>query len=57
MKSSNCLFCNRMMSDHTKDEHYECALELCNGKEAVDTCGTDGQLDRNQPAATQEFSR
>jgi len=46
-----------MMSDHTKDEHYECALELCNGKEAVDTCGTDGQLDRNQPAATQEFSR
>jgi len=44
MTSNVCLFCKRMMSDHTKDEHYECALKLCNGKLAVDACGADGQL-------------
>ena len=56
MKSNICLFCKRMMSDHTKDEHFECALKLCNGNEAVDPCGINGQLARNQPTATEEVS-
>ena len=44
MKSNICLSCNRIISDHTKDESIECALKLCNGNVAVDACGADGQL-------------
>ena len=55
--SSTCLFCKRKISDHSRGESIECALKLCNGNEAVDTCGIDGQLTRNQPTATKEFSR
>jgi len=33
------------MSDHTRDEHYECALKLCNGNEVVGSaCGSNDQL-------------
>jgi len=56
MKSNICLICKRVISEHSRRENIECALKLCNGNEAVDPCGIDGQLNRNQPAATQEFS-
>jgi len=56
MTSDNCFSCNRVIQDHTKEESIECALKLCNGNEAVDSRGADGQLDRNQPTATKEFS-
>jgi len=51
-----CPTCSRLFSDHDSSELIECALKLCNGNEAVDACGIDGQLDRNQPTATKEFS-
>ncbi len=54
--SNVCLSCKRKISDHPRGESIECALKLCNGNEAVDPCGIDGQLDRNQPTATKEFS-
>jgi len=44
MTSDNCFSCNRVIQDHTKEESIECAINLCNVNEAVDTCGTDGQL-------------
>jgi len=56
MKSNICISCNRIISEHSRGESIECALKLCDGNEAVDPCGIDGQLNRNQPAATQEFS-
>ena len=56
MKSNICLICKRVISEHSRRENIECALKLCDGNEAVDPCGIDGQLNRNQPAATQEFS-
>ena len=56
MESTICLFCQRVISEHSRRENIECALKLCDGNEAVDPCGIDGQLNRNQPAATQEFS-
>jgi len=66
--TSTCIFCKRRLIEHSpkealscfeniiRGENIECALKLCNGNEAVDPCGIDGQLNRNQPAATQEFS-
>lgn len=54
MTSNVCFSCRRKISDHTKAESIECALMLCNGNEAVDACGADGQLTRNQPTATKE---
>jgi len=57
MTSNVCLSCNRIISDHTKAESIECVLNLCSGNEAVDACGKDGQLARNQPTATEEVSR
>ena len=55
MTSDNCFSCNRVIQDHTKEESIECAINLCNVNEAVDACGIDGQLDRNQPTATKNF--
>ena len=46
MKSNICFSCKRIISDHSRGESIECALKLCDGNEAVDACGTDGQLDR-----------
>ena len=56
MKSDICISCKRVISEHSRRENIECALKLCNGNEAVDTCGIDGRLDRNQPTAMKEFS-
>ncbi len=55
MKSNICIYCKRVISDHSRRENIECAINLCNGNEAVDACGIDGQLDRNQPTATKEI--
>jgi len=55
-KTDTCFFCKRIISQHSRCESIECALKLCNGNEAVDACGTDGQLNRNQPTVTKEFS-
>jgi len=57
MESIICFFCQRDIYDHTKAESIECSLKICNGNVAVDARGIDGQLTRNQPAATQEFSK
>ena len=46
MKSSICFFCQRVISDHSRGESIECAIKLCNGNEAVDAYGKDGQLDQ-----------
>ncbi len=44
-KPSTCIFCNRMMSDHTNDQHYDCALELCNKMVVASSAsGTGDQL-------------
>jgi len=54
--TSTCIFCKRRLVEHSpkealscfeniiRGENIDCALKLCNGNEAVDTCGTDGQL-------------
>jgi len=57
MRSNICLICKRDISVHSRRENIDCAINLCNENEAVDSRGTDGQLDRNQPTATKEFSR
>jgi len=46
MKSNICLICKRVISDHSRRENIECAINLCNVNEAVDPCGIDGQLDQ-----------
>jgi len=56
MKTNICISCKRVISIHSRRENIECALKLCDGNEAVDPCGINRQLTRNQPAATQEFS-
>ncbi len=44
MKSNICISCKRVISEHSRRENIECAINLCNGNEAVDSRGTDGQL-------------
>ena len=47
MKSKICFSCQRDMSDHTKDQHYECALKLCNKMVIASSArGTGDQLIR-----------
>ena len=42
MKSNICIYCKRVISDHSRGENIECALKLCNGIEVVDiACGAD----------------
>jgi len=31
MKSSTCLFCKRVISDHSRGETLDCALEIAEG--------------------------
>ncbi len=45
MKSNICFFCKRIISDHTKDEALDCALEICNKEVIVGiACSADDQL-------------
>ena len=64
--TSTCIFCKRRLIEHRpkealscfeniiRGENIECGFNLTNGNEAVDPCGINGQLDRNQPTATKE---
>jgi len=47
MESTICLFCQCVISDHSRRENIECALKLCNWEEVADiACGVDEQLDQ-----------
>jgi len=42
MTSNICFSCKRKFSDHTREESFECALELCKMGEVADiACGVD----------------
>ena len=46
MKSSICISCNRVISDHSRGEDIECALKLCEKRDfAILSCGdSDSQI-------------
>jgi len=44
-KNSTCIFCKRVISEHSRGESLECALKLSNREEVVGSvCGDNEQL-------------